>query len=247
MKRIENIKDIATDIVRDTERLVYRPIFLKMWWYSDNSDPEVVEYASYLEAVKSIEVEGNNTPDKYFTPYNEIRVMFKEVWLDEDDDVVEEEGMLSPGELYNTLEDTPLKDEETTLHCHYFRAKADRDDEMWQNIHTAIFDMVNSFTCNEYRLSVKNIAKYSTIDVYKGDDIVDTIQLRIADHSYNPANNDTDACMGKFISVVVADTDPTLYKYLGAYNIHFKPFDDVNNIVTAVRDRIENIIENKIS
>lgn len=254
---MKTLKDINTDRERENvlydvedkyrvEKLVYRPTYLKLWWYADNTDPDIEEYTSLEEAVMQIEVEGNNEPDYTFDPYNEIRVMFKIVWIDADEDVVEEGKLLMPSELYEAIEPVEISDDETSLHYHYFTSQYDKDYEMWNKLYAAVEDMVDTYSENGYVLRCNHISKYSNLDVYLNDEYVGYIKLRLANRSYNPRRNSQNDDEGKFISVVIADTDPTLYKYLGKYNIHFKPNEDVVVIVEAIKERITYIIENKI-
>lgn len=254
---MKNFKDIATDIERENtlydvddkyrvERLVYRPTYLKLWWYADNTDPDISEYPSLEEAVQNIEVEGGNEPDYTFDPYNEIRVMFKAMWFDADGDVVEEGKLLMPSELFDAIEPVEISDDETSLHYHYFTSQYDKDDEMWNKLYVAVNDMVDTYSESGYVLRCSHISKYSNIDVYLNDEYVGYIKLRLSNHSYNPARNSQNDDEGKFISVVIADTDPTLYKYLGKYNIHFNPYEDMEVIVDEIKERITSIIENKL-
>ena len=248
------LKNITTDIERENtlydvddkyrvEKLVYRPTYLKLWWYADCTNPEIEEYSSLEEAMMNIEVEGNNEPDYTFDPYNEIRVMYKAMWLDADGDVVEEGKLLMPSELYDAVEPIGISDDETSLHYHYFTSQYDKDDKMWNNIYIAVKDMIDSYSEDGYTLSCDSIAKYSKVEIYLDDEYVGYIKLRLGNHSYNPANNLYDE---NFISVVIADTDPTLYKYFGKHNIHFKPYEDVEVIVDAIKERITYIIENRL-
>lgn len=230
---MSHLKDIQAE-----GGMVYRPTYLKMWWYADNTDPEVEEYETLEEAVSLIDREGANTPDPYFAPYNEVRVMYKEVWLD--GDVVEEGRLLYPSELYDAIEAVSLKDDEITLKTFHFASYVEIYDAFVFSLYNAVERYFEEYNVYEYSLQIGRVSKYSTIEVYKDGEKIDNIQLRIADHSHNPANIDVE----NFVSVVIADTDPTQGKYVTGYNLHYTINDDIDTIIEGIADEVDRIIDN---
>lgn len=85
--------------------------------------------------------------------------------------------------------------------------------------------------------------KYRQIVVEKDDEEVGTIKLRIADHSYNPRNNNVDFSGNEgFISVEIANTDPTADRFHGQHSLQYDGTATYDQILDDVNERIKEII-----
>lgn len=133
-------------------------------------------------------------------------------------------------------------------------------DELLNELHMALSQHINEMHFdvdgNTLKASIDHnnrgyIPKYSVISIeYTFDEgtddertvTLDTIQLRLANHSYNPANNDMQARSGNFISIVVANDDPTSGRFYGRYNLYFNDDNTVEDVVYELNERIQDII-----
>lgn len=90
------------------------------------------------------------------------------------------------------------------------------------------------------RLFPKTSSKYNTIKVTDESGYWDVgkIQLRIADHSYNPRNNDVDKNLDGFISVVIANQNATEDRFHGEYNRVYEGDADIEDIARDVNEDI---------
>ena len=95
------------------------------------------------------------------------------------------------------------------------------------------------------KLITKTIGKYTDIDIEdKIGNKIGKIQLRIADHSYNPQNNDLEARAGKFISVVITNNDATKNRFGGKYNLYFDPEKSYEYVIKKINEKIKDILNN---
>lgn len=124
--------------------------------------------------------------------------------------------------------------------------------EVQQNLKNEI---IKEHSINDYTLKIEPSTnrKYNSINVYVthlnnspiDDEVyIGEIELRIANHSYNPKNNSINAKEGNFISVVIAENDKTINKYHGNFNIHFNGNNTLSDVASEVNERIEEIISN---
>lgn len=74
--------------------------------------------------------------------------------------------------------------------------------------------------------------KYSSLRIVdKEGDRIDRVQLRIADHTYNPRNNDDAARGGRFISVEIANVNATKGKFRTSYSLQFDGTDTYDDVL----------------
>jgi len=86
--------------------------------------------------------------------------------------------------------------------------------------------------------------KYSTIEVSKGDEHIGSIKLRIADHTYNPANNNMQyGRYEDFISVEIANFNATEKRWHGGKSLKYNKDSDYDTILEDVNERIKEIID----
>lgn len=102
--------------------------------------------------------------------------------------------------------------------------------DVWAPITEEVYDHIVSSICPS-RVDYDDLAdKY-----YR---LLGSIKLRVADHSYNPANNGA----GKFISLTISDNDPTYRKFEGKFNLRYGSSDTSEKILREMNDRIKEII-----
>ncbi|MDR1883064.1 MAG: hypothetical protein LBR26_09850 [Prevotella sp.] len=263
----EKQKGIAIDALRAAEKtgyidtgkldeegrkIVLVPKYTVKWFYGEDN-PDIDYFDSMDEAFEDLKHPGSfDEVSAYFVPYKEADVYFKVARLDEDGDVEEtndkldfndalDKGFLP--EIFNGLRS---KWGDTFLDNRTFEnpVESSREllDEVYYNINNDIIDKYEG-----YRIGTIHTGKYRSLDIYdSNDNLVDVIQLRIADHPYNPANNDTDARSGKFISVEVFEKDPTRGRFNGRYSLQFNSNSEYDEIVEAVNERIREIIDDNM-
>jgi hypothetical protein len=233
-------------------RIVIVPKYTVSWYYADNTNPDTSDYSSYDEAMKALEEAGDmDYMDEYFDPYNEARIFFDTGYIDEE------------GEVEITEEAVSMDDIDKEYVPDYIYDLIDRwsndvignnsitnPSEKARNLESEVYSNINSDIIEEYkglRIEVPFTSKYRHIDIYdKNDNLVDSIELRIADHPYNPANNDSNADSGKFISVEVFEKDKTDGRFNGKYSLQFSGSDSYNDIVEDVNERVKGIIDDNI-
>jgi hypothetical protein len=79
--------------------------------------------------------------------------------------------------------------------------------------------------------------KYGELRRNDGEDV---IVLRVADHAYNPRNNDGDK---KFISVEICEVNATAVKYCGRNSMQYTGSDTYEQIYADVLERVEELFE----
>ena len=98
-----------------------------------------------------------------------------------------------------------------------------------------------------YTIKYNGKGKYSSLSILdKNGDEIDRVQLRISDHTYNPSNNDTAAREGKFISVEIANVNPTKNKFRTAHSLEFDGTDTYETVLEKTKERLNEILESKI-
>lgn len=122
-------------------------------------------------------------------------------------------------------------------------------DELIYEVQSELANMlITEYEVDGYKLqlSPNTRSKYNNLNVTANIDDEDydvgTIELRIADHSYNPQNNSMNAREGNFISVVIANKNATKNKFSNAYSLYFDEDNDVNDVAEEVNERIDEIL-----
>lgn len=246
--RIDNSYEV--DDAEYLQTFAYRMRFLRAFYYADCTDPRIEEYTSLDDALKDLDCTDYWVDVDYgFAPYNEIFPVFDEVWVDANDDEIEEgKTGLRLEELEEKFDFEFEFETEDIIARHFFDSAFEKYWDLLYRTQDALKEMLGSFQYDGYSLKLdsKHVSKYSDISVLKDGEKIDSIQLRIANHSYNPMNNNQDAWDGKFVSVVIANNDPTANKYHGKHNLWFRLDSNEEEIVCAVFDKFEEIIENLI-
>jgi len=96
---------------------------------------------------------------------------------------------------------------------------------------------IQEFINDEYGDS-KYGSKYMNIKVYDDDESIDTITIRIADHSQNPRNIKNE----HHLSFVIANENATKSRFRSNYEYYFDDSDDIDYI----KGEIKKIIDEKI-
>lgn len=254
-REIDKVGYIPTETTETNEdgevlRLAYVPIYCVEGFYAENTNPIVDEYNNIDSALSYMEdnPDDNGYGGDYFEPYNDLVVEFKSVWIDEAGDIVEE---CESGYTNEDIDDCPLIQEilgnyrESIANC-TFTSKNDMRDDIQDDLSDRATEKYDGAEY-EYEGHVVYLkaegafyGKYTEIEVVDkdSDEVVGYINLRFADHSYNPANN-TDE--GAFISVVVNSNDPTENKFHGMYNLRYDEYVEVDDILEDIDERMEEI------
>lgn len=122
----------------------------------------------------------------------------------------------------------------------------DFESRVWDDIHKSEIETGNGkfiihIPTNHWR-GGKQTGKYTDIDIktLDGKD-VERITIRIADHSYNPANNSSRG-QSDFISVNIANENQTKERFHGSKNLDFDGDATYEEIIEAVKENIADII-----
>jgi hypothetical protein len=190
---------------------------------------------------------------------NTIRPIFKEIWLNSDGTEYEETGNKLNGEAFSETEigskfigSIPfgIFGSKADIYNKYFGKRDDNsrelENEVWSNLGADLEGKVEK-DGKEYTIRHSGKGKYSDLIIEDADgEEVDRIQLRIADHTYNPRNNDNSAREGKFISVEIANVNATAKKFNTAFSMRFDGTDTYEKVLEDVQERVNEIIDNKI-
>ena len=250
---------LATDEKRNVddpdavETKMYVPVYTVSYFgdVNSSSDPRVREYDTVDEALANMRYDYELSDRD---PYSQLEVKFKEVWVDKDGDVIEEDD--EPHSLYDIAREVKLPDEmqqyegedSIILHDETFTTGKELNEEKEEEIRDEIEKVLSKETYvldgKEVHLKVGSLGKYTDIEVLDADgELMGSFTLRIADHSYNPRNNTTAQLAGNFISVVVNYDDPTAEKFHGRYNIYAGIDDSADSVADEVNERVQEIID----
>lgn len=224
-----------------------------------SSNPDVETFDTIDEAYDDAQKEGewwNGNQEHLKT----IEPVFKEVWLNSDGSIYEEtDNVLNSEEFENTKEGQSFKKEMNLskyqeLSTIYNKGFGTRDDnarklesEVYQNLGANLETSFKADNGETYEIKHGKKGKYSTLNIIdKNGDEIDAIKLRIADHTYNPANNDSDAKSGKFISVEISNANPTKDRFNTRYSLGFDGENSYDQVLESVKERLNEILENNI-
>lgn len=241
-------KDYDIEDAEYEQRKVYVPIFVNKWDYAENTDPDIEKFYTLDEALKDLNIKGDMSEvNAYYTPTKETSVELKEVWLDRDGNEVEEsdKNISYYDWAYENKNNQFVKEfgTEGSIEIKTFDGRESTARELESKVY---FDLNKSIIKEYNGLKIKSnqSGKYRTIAVEnsKGEEI-GSIKLRIADHSYNPRNNDIDSQSGNFISIEIANKNETEGRFNGSYGIQFDGENTFSEVVESVNKRIIEIID----
>jgi hypothetical protein len=263
LKQSLPIEDSRIALLRDTEyiytertkveydetyRLAYKPIYVNNWYYADNTNPITETFETIDEALDDLYNAGDYFEvDDYYEPYKEVRFLLKEVWLDEDGNEYEDGDELSYEDfVYDNENHTFVKEygkDDSQLGIEVFEKPEESASDLEQYVYTNIGEGIEreiNINGKKYIIEHSSAGKYSNI--YVQDDQLNrigNIQLRISNHTYNPSRNTHG---NNFISVEINNRDKGRYKP-GKHQLRFSGDNTFEEVVDAVNERIEEIIE----
>jgi len=229
---------------------VYIPIYVVNGFYADNTNPTTDEYNTIQSALDALADEPD-CDDDYFEPYTELVVAFRIGYVDEDGDLFDESDTVEVEDIDDCPAITGVLGvyTESIATCSFESDNALRE-VTEDDLRDAFYDRFNNreydYHGHTIYLNAKDAfdSKYSYVYVVDKDtdETVGEIELRLADHSYNPANNNDAALRGAFVSIVLNDNDPTINKYHGRYNLRYNEDADVEDILSDIDDRFDDIL-----
>lgn len=235
-----NIPTINENGHMEIEGRFFIPTYRILWSDSETcSDPDNEgDYDTLEEAI-----EAAKTPGEYWNANNEhynrvvlhLQEVVYEIWGDEetDGDWNETGRNMAAG----SFDFETSIDDELFFQSHKAR-ETDSTELRYETIDSLGNDLVKHFD----NLTYSGSSKYSTLFINDEDGEEEgTINLRIADHSYNPANN---VGCDNFISVEIANVNPTKGRYNGKYGIQFDGSNTYDEVLEAVIERVEDILSN---
>jgi len=237
------------DDVERNQRLVAIPKY-SVSWESESSSEHIGYYDSVDEAIKEADTNTNNQ-ERDLQSFNRVSLYFDVVWVGMDNYIQEEvEALVSLYDLenhekYNLPDEIKNLDEE--LYTHDLSGSEDNAKELLSKVEDNLGDDISDeIEVEGYILKVEGHSgrKYSSINIiYNKDDEdfeIGSIKLRIADHAYNPRNNQIDS---DFISVEVANENLTAERFHGIKSLQYDGDSDYDDIVSDVAERILEIVE----
>jgi DNA repair protein RadC len=229
------------------QRRVFIPIFVNQWDYYPNTDPDSETFSSVDKATEDLLAPGDYSEvQKGYTPTKTTSLILKEAWIDSDNNIVDEGKNIGYEDFAYENKNNPFVKQFGLDQIIDSKSFDDREktanileSDVYSDIHKDLDKKYNGLNIN-----IPSRGKYRTISVEntKGDE-VGSIQLRIADHSYNPSNNNDSARSGNFISVEIANKNETAKRFNGKHGLQFNGENTYDEIVGAVNDRIKEIID----
>jgi predicted GNAT family acetyltransferase/8-oxo-dGTP pyrophosphatase MutT (NUDIX family) len=251
--------DYGTDDVRYQRTKAYKVSYRVAWMDNDTSrNPDERTFTSIDSAFNDAQMPGDwwNASVDHF---KEIVPLYQVVWLDRDNDEYEQtDEVLNGDEFYDTKEGKVFLDGFGFSDMHgkvtvYSKDFGNREESSIELLYTTRSllgaDLEQDFLANggeRYRIEHHGgKTKYSSLWVVgKDDEVIHDIQLRIADHTYNPRNNDASALAGNFISVEIANVNPTKDRFNTAYSLQFDGEDTYEDVLDRVQERLREILSN---
>lgn len=151
---------------------------------------------------------------------------------------------------YESIEDYPI---ENFYNTDYYKLV---DDGEYEEIQHKTLEAINKKSddlledVERYYQEKYGRYKYNTILVHDDEnDLIGTIQLRLADHTENLNNNDRFDIRDYYISVVIADDDATKTRFQyndlerrnNEYSLDFNSDSEFDDVVSEIDDLIEEI------
>lgn len=242
--------DYEPDDVEYKQEKVYVPNYVNEWHYYDNTDPDISIFDNLESALKDLEICGSYTDVKDgYSPVKVTRIFFKEGWIDKNGEIYDlEDELLDVYQIIDFPSDIKISDD-------IIASKSfDPPNVEVDNLHDMVRDrfrtgegLLDTYEIDGYELKIDwsdcASGKYCRINIYDlEDEKVGHIQMRISNHSYNPRNNDESALKGDFISLVITNKDETAHRFLGRYNLCFDGYDDIQDVIDALNERVSDIL-----
>lgn len=247
------VDDYEPDDAEYEQEKVYIPKYVNEWHYHDNTNPEISIFDNLESALKDLEISGSYTDvDNNYEPIKTTRLFFNLAWLDKNGEIYEsDDELLSTYDIIDLPADITVSSDDI-IDSKSFNAPNEESDNLYDEVLNYIKNGTNLITTYEIEgeeviidWSDCGYKKYSRINIYDNEEEpIGYIQLRISNHSYNPRNNDESARSGDFISLVVTNKDETKDVFHGKYNLNFDGYDSIEDVITALNDRVEEILNN---
>jgi len=242
-------EDYDEDAAERNQRLVAIPKY-RVSWESDYNSQEIGFYDTLDEAIEEAKT-NVDYQERDLESSNRVSLYFDVAWIGMDNYIEEEvETKVSLYDLkyyekYNLPNEIEYLDEE--LYIHYLSGSEDNSKELLSKVEDNLGDDISDeIEVDGYELKVQGRSgkKYSVIDIiYNKDDedfIIGSIKLRIADHAYNPRNNQIDT---DFISVEIVNENLTAGRFGGIKSLEYDGDSDYDDIVNDVKERVLEIVE----
>lgn len=247
LRTAQEVGYIDTGKVDDEERqIVLVPKYETNWDYAECSDPIRGYFDDIDEALEDVEEPGDlDLTDEYYEPSKRLIISFDKGYIDEEGDVNITDENISYDEIDSDLIPDFIKslvdDLNGLIAYNYFTAPSAKAAELLEEVS----DNINDDIIDEYegfKIESPFTGKYRDINISDSNDNAVHIKLRIADHPYNPANNDADEHLGMFISVEIYEGKSNV-RFDNKYSLHFDSDSTYDEIVDAVNNRIIEIID----
>lgn len=239
-----------------TETRAYRIEFNTYWINSENSNPHVTNYTDIAKAVENVAVYEDAPSSDSFRPIKILYLEFVEVWLDEKDFEVEEsETRIRYSDIsYEIRSDKPYFDviaekakllldhnsmrmfEDGELRVESFAANEETAQELLQEVEADIHKYITKGIddCNDWEIYIPSSGKYRAV-VFTNGDKEFSATLRIANHTYNPNNNTQEQREGYFVSVEIANNNPTSSRFRTYYSERFNGSNTIQDVVKRLQ------------
>lgn len=244
-----------------TETRSYRVEFNNHWIRSDNSDPIIFYYTDIIKAIENITVYEDAPWNNSFKPMKIMYLEFCEVWLDENDFEVEESKNRIrysdiPYEIFDDMhyfesirkKAKSLLDqnylrmfEDGELYVEIFPANEETAEELLQEVECDIHKYITKI--DDWDIYIPSSGKYRTV-FFTNDDKEFSATLRIADHTYNPLNNSISEREGYFVSIEIANKNPTSSRFFTRWSLRFNGENNLQDVVDELKNRFTQMIEN---
>jgi hypothetical protein len=235
---IEKSKNISSN---QWEVTLKKEEFSVIQEYNDNTGDPIGKYqAESLEDAKR-ELSGLTSPDEWKSKYSDhfayiAKVISKAVVVYEKNEEGDWSLVSSPKWQIIDQEDTGIVKSFGTREMGADYLLTDASLKLRE-------DLNGEYEVNDKVVKVtgKDTGKYGSLYLNDKDgNQFGVIEVRIADHSYNPRNRGNEE---GFISVVIANEDETQNKFHGIHDLHFNARDNYIDVVQSVKDKLQEIME----
>jgi hypothetical protein len=238
-----------------SQRKVLRPYYEVQWQSESDNNNSPRKETTFAKAI--LEAQRDQDYDSGMQDYSNFVWMYlMPTWVDANGDEVEEvedEYMSWDDWYYYNKDDQWAKDiGSDVVYVKEFGAYEDSANELRDKVESEIFDDLEGvyelpdgqkYNIDPVRRGNWGAGKYNTLMVkvpYKGEDVeVESIELRIADHSYNPRNVTADY----FFSITIANRDATAGRFYGSHNLSFDGSDTYDEVVEKAKEYIIEIVD----
>ena len=236
------LKKLESDPIKIGE-FYYEPTYSITWY---NQDEDIQEYSE--DSIDDAYFESQS-PDEYSGAYTDhskrIEVFFKKLTLDEYGDFIEEEQISAEELFYNTKNSQIEAFKDTGIV--YVKDYGSREGNARELENEVYWNLGKDIISDHNGLKIRGVSgrKYSNISIENSEgDEIGVINLRIANHAYNPRNNLLDENTD-FISVEIANVNETEGKFVGEKSLQYDDEASYDQILKDVNERITEIIDDK--